>query len=236
MGSAVRWSVVGLALACWILPGIARAPTAGAPQDPEIVLPAGTVIPIALSAFINSRSARVGDRFYADTIYPIWLQQQLIIPRGSTVRGTVTDVVRPGRVKGKGRLALRIDDIILPNGITRTLNASFRSIRGGGAEIFDPAKESVEADSSKAADVGTVARTTTQGAVVGGLIDRGTGAAIGAGVGGVAGLATVMLSRGQELVLPPGTQFDIELKQPLPFARGELDSHPPRYGGPPRTP
>ena len=36
------------------------------------------------------------------------------------------------------------------------------------------------------------------------------------------GLATVLLSRGKELVLEPGTQFDIVLKQPLRFAYGEV--------------
>jgi hypothetical protein len=54
------------------------------------------------------------------------------------------------------------------------------------------------------------------------VVDRGTGAVIGGGVGVAAGLATVLFTRGRELVLNPGTQFDLELKKPLKFAYNEL--------------
>src|SRR5512135_3527137 len=81
-----------------------------APQEPaqpsqpeEMIVPEGTVIPIVLTAYLNTRSSQVGDTVYADTTYPIWIQQRLVIPRGSAIRGTVTEVARPGRIKGKGR-------------------------------------------------------------------------------------------------------------------------------------
>ena len=79
------------------------------PQEPEMVVPAGTSIPISLSTFLNSQSSQVGDNFYADTTYPIWIQQRQVIPRGSVIKGTVTQVVRPGRVKGKGRIAIKFE-------------------------------------------------------------------------------------------------------------------------------
>lgn len=218
---------MALVLAVTVLPAAAQDPRPTPQADPETVVPEGTVMPIVLSAYINTRSTQVGDNFYAETLYPVWVQQRLIIPKGSTIRGTVTDVVRPGKIKGKGQLALRVDTVILPNGVVCELVASFRSIRGGGAEIFDRNKETVQGDSTKAADAGNVARTTTQGALVGGMIDRGTGAAIGAGAGGAVGLATVLLSRGRELVLPPGTQFDIELLRPIRLSYAELDFRRP---------
>ncbi len=191
--------------------------------DPEIVVPEGTVLSVLLNSFLNTRSTQVGDHFYADVAYPIWLQQRLIIPKGSTVRGTVTEVVRPGRVKGKGRLAVRIEDILLPNGVRRDLNASFRGIHGPGAEKIDRRSETVEAGSSKGTDAGQVLGTTSQGAIIGAISGGGRGAGIGAGAGAAVGLATVLFSRGQDLVLEPGTEFELELKQPLKFAYGELD-------------
>ena len=36
-------------------------------------------------------------------------------------------------------------------------------------------------------------------------------------------IAMVLFSRGKDLVLSPGTQFDLQLKQPLKFAYGEID-------------
>jgi type IV secretion system protein VirB10 len=210
-------------------------------QDPEITIPAGTVIPISLTTFLNTRSSQPGDTFHAETVYPVWINQMLVIPRGTLVRGTVTEVVRPGRVKGKGRLAIRIDSVILANGVTRNLIASFRGIHGPGAEKLDRSHESVEMDSSKGADVGVMAGTTGQGAIIGAIADRGTGAAIGAGAGATAGLLTVLFSRGPDLVLEPGTEFDIELKQPVRFAYGEIGANtdqsyrPRRYTARPRS-
>lgn len=191
--------------------------------DPEIVVPAGTVLSVYLTSFLNSHSTQVGDHFYADVAYPIWLQQRLVIPKGSTVRGSVTEVVRPGRVKGKGRLAVRIEDILLPNGVKRDLNASFRGIHGPGEEKIDRKSETVEASGSKGNDAGQIVGTSSQGAIIGAIAGGGSGAGIGAGAGAAVGLATVLFTRGRDLVLQPGTEFELELKQPLKFAYGELD-------------
>ena len=202
--------------------GMSQEPGARESQnEPELVVPAGTNLPVALSTFLNSRSTQVGDTFYADTTYPIWIQQRLVIPRGSIVKGTVTKVVRPGKVKGKAQLAIRFDNILLPNGITRDLVAIFQGIHGPGEEKIDRQTETVVMDSSKGADAGQVAGPTGQGAIIGAVAGEGQGALIGGAAGGAVGLVTVLLSRGKELVLEPGTQFDLVLKQPLRFAYGE---------------
>jgi len=201
------------------------------PTESELEVPGGTVLPVALSVYLNSRSTQVGDAFYADTIYPIWIQQRLVIPKGSTIRGTVTEVVRPGKVKGKGRIALRFDDILLPNGIHRTLVASFRGIHGPGEERLDRKSETVEMGGSKGTDAGVVVGTTGEGAIIGAIAGEGTGAGIGAAAGAAVGLVTVLFTRGRELILDPGTQFDLELKQPLRFAYGELEFTPSETNG-----
>jgi hypothetical protein len=187
----------------------------------EIVVPEGTVIPIVLTEYLNTRSSQVGDVFYADTTYPIWIQQRLVIPKGSTIRGTLTEVVRPGKVKGKGRLAVRFDDILLPNGVLRPMVATFHGIHGSGDETLDRKTESVKGTSSKGEDVGTIVGTTSTGTLLGALIGHGSGAAIGAGAGAVGGLATVLFSRGKDMVINPGTRFDLELLKPMKFAYNE---------------
>src|SRR5262249_23862738 len=160
--------------------------------------PGGTNLPIVLSTFLNSRSTQVGDAFYADTTYPIWIQQRLVIPRGSIVKGTVTKVVRSGKVKRRAQLAIRFDNILLPNVINRDLIAMFQGIHGPGEEKIDRQTETVEMDSSKGVDAGQVAGPTSQGAIIGAVEGEGKAALIGAGAGGAVGLATVLLSRGKE--------------------------------------
>lgn len=223
-------SIVLAALLAAVAPGALSLARANQDQSPEaqtveseMVVPEGTVLSVVLSSFLNTRSTQVGDHFYADVVYPIWLQQRLVIPKGSTVRGTVTEVVRPGRVKGKGRLAVRIEDILLPNGVKRNLNASFRGIHGPGTEKIDRRTETVEASPTKGQDAGQIVGPTGQGAIIGAIAGGGRGAGIGAGAGAAVGLATVLFSRGQDLVIEPGTEFELELKQPLKFAYGELE-------------
>lgn len=191
--------------------------------ESQIVVPEGTVIPIVLNDYINTRNSQVGDIIYADTTYPIWVQQKLVIPKGSTIRATITDIARPGKIKGKGRVAVRFDDILLPNGVKRELIASFRGIHGPGDETVDRKKESVSAASSKGEDAGTIVGTTAQGAAIGAIIGRGSGAAIGSGIGAAAGIATVLFSRGRDLVISPGTRFDLELLRPMKFAFNEIE-------------
>jgi hypothetical protein len=194
----------------------------GIQTESEIVVPEGQVIPIVLTAYLNTHSSQVGDSVYADTVYPIWIQQRQVIPKGSTIRGTVTEVVRPGKIKGKGRIAIRFDDILLPNGVKRELIAAFRGIHGPGDESFDRKSETVSAGGSQGADAGTVIGTTGTGAIIGAIAGHGSGAAIGAGAGAAVGIATVLFTRGRDLVLSPGTQFELELKKPLKFTYNEL--------------
>lgn len=194
-------------------------------QQEELIVPEGTIIPIVLTAYLNTRNSQVGDRVYADTTYPIWIQQQLVIPKGSTIRGTVTEVTRPGRFSGKGKLAIRFDDILLPNGIRHDLAASFRGIHGPGNEKIDRKSETVDAggEGASAADIGTVVGTSAQGSIIGAVAGRsGTGAILGAGAGAVGGLVTVLFTKNRHLVINPGTQFDLELKRPLKFYYNEI--------------
>jgi hypothetical protein len=192
-------------------------------QQEEIIVPEGTVIPIIITAYLNTRSTQVGDTVYADTAYPIWIQQRLVIPKGSNIRGTITDVVRPGIIMGKGRLAVRFDNILLPNGVSRDFIASFRGIHSQGNEKIDRKTESVSSGSrSNPGEIGTVISTAGQGAIIGAVVDKGSGAIIGGGAGAAGGIVTMLMSRDRNLVLNPGTQFDLELKRPLKFAYNEV--------------
>jgi type IV secretion system protein VirB10 len=194
-------------------------------QEPELVVPSGTILPTVLNTYLNTKNTQVGDIFYADTTYPIWIQQRLVIPRGSIIKGTVTAVVRPGKVSGKGKMAIRFDSILLPNGVQRSLIANFHGIHGPGAEKIDRQTETVEqgSTSNKGNDARTVVGTAGTGAWIGGVVDRSaSGALIGAGAGAGAGLAIALLSRDRDLILEPGIQLDMELSQPLRFAYGEV--------------
>src|SRR2546427_12454603 len=180
-------------------------------HPPWVVL-AGTVIPVTLTSRISTKNARDGDGIYGKTVFPITVNNKIVIPEGSFVRGKVTEIRRPGRVKGKGELTLNFQTLVLPGGITIPI---YTSLGGAGGAGERKGEATVQGDSNKGEDAKTVGTSTAQGALIGVIADRGRGAAIGGAAGAAAGTAAVLLTRGKDLVLEPGTTIEIVLDRPL---------------------
>jgi len=206
------------------------------------MLPAATTIPLRLMNTINSRTTQAGQALYCETIFPITVGNRIVIPRGSSVKGSITEVVRPGRGRAKkAQIGLRFESLVLPNGITLPLRATLSGFGGTGKEGFQPKESKIENAPSKGEDVGKVAETTITGAELGAIVgaaDRSVGKGLGigslAGAGG--GLVWVMASRGKEIVLPPGTNFELQLSAPLTFTQDDLQPPSPYDQGVPRLP
>ena len=202
----------------------------------KVVVPADTAIPLALKNTISSRTAFVGQAIYCETIYPITVENRIVIPVGSYVKGAITQVVRPGRVKGRAQLGIRFESLTLANGTTQPLRATLSSYAGNGDQGFRREESKIEGESSKGEDARKIATTATQGTIIGGLSSRsGKGAGIGALSGGVGSLIWVLATRGKEILLPPGTSLELQLATPLTFERDEL-APPSRYDAGPALP
>jgi hypothetical protein len=195
----------------------APAPVSSTAADAkaQVRIPSGTILPLVLHNGISTRSAKMGDPVYFETLFPVMVDGRVAIPAGSYVSGEVTESVRPGRVKGRGELMIKLNTLILPNAYLVNLNASPKDASTGGNEAVD-SEGRIRGDSDKASDVGTIAKTTTAGAGIGSIATRtGKGAAIGAGVGAAAGLIAVLLTRGPEAEMPRGTTVNVSLNRPI---------------------
>src|SRR5262245_16398747 len=179
---------------------------------PPVIVPAGTVIPVTLTTRISTKSAKDGDGVYGKTAFPITIDNKIVIPEGSHVRGKITEIKRPGRVKGKAELTLSFQTLVLPNGHTIPI---YTSLGGAGGAGTRKGEATVEGESSKGEDAKTVGTTAAGGAAIGGISSRGKGAAVGGAGGAAVGTAAVLLSRGKDLVLEPGTTIEIVLDQPI---------------------
>jgi hypothetical protein len=195
------------------------APAASSPSannaPEQLIVPAGTRLPLVLHNAITTRNAQPGDPLYLETVFPIVLNDRILVPAGSYVQGEITEAKRPGKVKGTGEVRIRLTTLILPNGYTVKFDAIPTNAGTGGNESTGKEGE-IKGDTDKATDTGTVIKTTGAGAAIGGIAGRSAaGAGIGAGIGAAAGLAAVLLSRGPEMELPRGTSVDIMLDRPL---------------------
>ena len=88
--------------------------------DPEaVIVPLGTRVPLVMLNSVSTKHASPDDLVYLESIYPVVVDNRIVIPPGTYVSGRVTSVKRPGRVKGRGELYLRFEQMILPNGVIR---------------------------------------------------------------------------------------------------------------------
>jgi hypothetical protein len=193
----------------------------------KIQVPSGTHIPLVLHNSISTRSARPGDPVYFETLFPIMIDGKVVIPAGSYVSGEVTESKRPGRVKGRGELMIKLTTLILPNAYMVNLNAVPGNAGTGGNETTD-SEGRIIGDSEKGHDVGTIAKTTAAGAGIGGVATQsGRGVGIGAAAGAAAGLAAVLLTRGPDAEMPRGSTVEAVIDRSI-----YLDADKVQFTGP----
>ncbi len=213
-----------LALSALSWPGLLLA------QDgaPSVTLESGTRVPLSLINSVSTKHSVEGDRVYLETVFPILSSGHIVIPPGSYVSGTVTEVKRPGRVRGRGELFLRFDTLTLPNGVTRDFRARLGGIDGRGGEELDRAEGKVRSEGNKGGDARTIGEAAGAGASIGAIAGGaaghlGMGAGIGSAAGAAAGLMGVLLSRGPEAILAKGSTIEMILDRPLNFELSELN-------------
>ena len=205
---------------------VSRTDAAAKPDD--FVVTIGTRIPLSMINSISTKTAAEGERVYLETVFPILVSSHVVIPPGSYVSGTVTEVKRPGRVKGRGELYVRFDALTLPNGVTRDFRARVASLDGRAPETLDKSEGKIKGEGDKAGDVKTVGEAAGAAATIGGLAGAaaghaGMGAGLGAAAGATAGLMYVLLSRGPDAVLAKGTTMEMVLDRPLEFTLADID-------------
>ena len=203
-------------------------PDVSKPEVKSYLVEPGTHIPLSLINSVSTKNSVPGDRVYLETVFPILVGGRIVIPPGSYVMGTITEVQRPGKVKGRGEFHLRFDSLTLPNGTTRDFRARVSGLDGRASEELDRKEGSIKSEGNKSGDARTVGETAAAGASVGALAGSmsgaaGMGAGIGAAAGATAGLIGVLFTRGPEAVLAKGTTLEMVLDRPVKFEETELD-------------
>ena len=195
--------------------------------EKQFVVKPGTRVPLSLINSVSTKSAAEGDRVYLETVFPVVLDGRIVIPPGSYVAGTITQVKRPGRVKGRGELYLRFDSLTLPNGVTRDFRARVGSLDGRATEELEKTEGKIRSEGNKGGDAQRVGEAAAGGASVGAIAGSvagrgGMGAGVGAGAGAAAALVGVLLTRGPDAVLAKGTTLEMVLDRDLVYDETEL--------------
>ena len=171
-----------------------------APEFVDVEVPADSVLGVQVERTVTSELARVEDKVSARVTRDVRVGTRVAIPAGSVVTGSVTEVDRGGKMKGKARLAVRFHTVTLADGTQLAIRTD-AVVREGES----PAKET-------AAKVGGAA---IGGAILGAILGGGKGAAIGAGVGAAGGTAASMANDRNAATLPAGTNVTVRVQQPV---------------------
>ena len=208
--------------------GALDSPAANVPtKEAALVVPAGTRVPLVMVNSISSKHSQIGDPVYLQSVYPVVVGERILIPAGTHVSGSVTNSKRPGRVKGRGTLGIRLEQLILPNGVIRSLLGRPGMIDGRSTGDFDRESGTVKSEGTKGEDASDIATATGAGASIGTIAgsvagQTGKGLAIGSAAGAAAGLASVLLTRGPDAMLDRGTHLEMLLERNLAFTEDEL--------------
>jgi hypothetical protein len=167
----------------------------------QVTIPAGTVLRLRVDRGFGSDISRVEETVSATLARPVDVGGRTVLRSGSAVSGYVAQAVRPGKVKGRGRVAVRF---------TRVTPA-------GAREAYKMQTRSwvAIAPATKKKDALTVGVPAAGGAVIGGLVRGKKGAGIGALAGGGGGAAVVLSTRGKEVRVSRGALLSVRLTAPL---------------------
>ncbi|HYL09192.1 MAG TPA: hypothetical protein VEU31_00520, partial [Candidatus Acidoferrales bacterium] len=140
-----------------------------------------------------------GDHFDATVSEPVVVDGRTVIPQGAHAEGMVVDARSSGRLMGRARLQLALQNVAV-NG----QNYDVRTIshpRVGG--------------NHKKRNIAWIGGSAAGGAIIGALAGGGEGALIGGPVGAGAGTTVALLTGKKDIKLRPETPVKFELAEPV---------------------
>jgi hypothetical protein len=177
----------------------AAAPAERKPEFRSVTIPAGTTLHVKLTNTVASNTSKVEDAVRGELARAIVIDDQTVVPAGSSVQGSVFQAAQSGRVKGRASLSI-----------------GFNRLRVGD-ETHDIRSSRITqvARATKKKDAEKIGIGAAAGAVVGAIAGGKKGAAVGTAVGAGGGTGVVVATRGEEVVLPAGSTVTTKLQAPL---------------------
>ncbi|MGA8150485.1 MAG: hypothetical protein WB952_06010 [Terriglobales bacterium] len=202
---------------CALAQAPAGAPPSAAAVSPanpvDLIIPAGTKVPLALKHAISTKVTREGDAVYAETTFPVVADNRVLIPAGTYVQGRISHIKQAGRISGRAEVLMHFTTLIYPSGYTVLLPAAVENAPGVDKTKVKDEEGTIRADGQTAQKVGTIAGTAASGTVIGAATGGGKGALIGAGIGGAVGTAIGLLTRGNDVKMEAGTTLEMVIQR-----------------------
>ena len=193
-------TAAGVAVCMLAASGTSIVSAQAADEYREVTIPAGTILHLTLQTPVGSDISRLEEPVHATLRTPVAVRGVHVLSAGTAVSGHVTAARRPGKVKGRGYVAMRFTDLDTPGEGTAR-------IRTSAAGHLAPA--------TKEKDALKIIAPAAGGAVLGRVVGGKGGARKGAVIGGAAGTGYVLSTRGAEARLGKGARIAVKLLAPV---------------------
>jgi hypothetical protein len=155
-------------------------------------IPAGTTIEVRNNATLDSGTARTGQQWTGTLANDLSVDGKVVAPKGSRVRGRISDAESSGRLQAPGILALEVTSV---NGIPVTTDMYARDGEG-----------------HTRSNITKIGGGAAVGALLGGIFGGGRGAAIGAAAGGAAGTGVAAATGRREATIPAESSLTFKVQ------------------------
>ncbi|HEY1264699.1 MAG TPA: hypothetical protein VGF06_14325 [Terriglobales bacterium] len=182
------------------------------PQAAPLIVPAGTHVLLELTSPLHTTSATEGSGVYLETAMPVIAGDRVAIPEHTRVLGKVIQEQRPGRVKGRARLRMSFESLILSDNRVLPIKGALLAVPGSSRDRKVDAEGTLEPQDQIDRDVRGVVMPALPGALLGVLGAGGAGLRLGL-LGGGLGLGKALATRGDDIVLRAGTKLEIVVQR-----------------------
>ena len=191
-----------------------RAP---APNVVYYTVPTNTVIRVRMNEHLNSKTARIGDRFSTNVTEPVYANGGTqVIPVGSRIWGRVSSVRAAGR-RTPGNITVSFTSVQLPNAKSYPINGSLTTLQAD--DVNSDNEGTVKGKGNRKRDAVFIGGGAAGGALIGAIAGGGKGAAIGALLGGALGTGARVYEKESEADVKSGTEFGVILNRPVSLPR-----------------
>lgn len=170
------------------------------PSFLEFEIAADSVIGLQVDTAVSTRTAEVEDPVEARVTRDVLVADQVAIPAGTRMLGSVVLVERGGKLRDAARLGVRFHTLVTDDGlqvpaVTETI---YREGRSRGSD-----------------SVAKIGGAAVGGAILGAIFGGNRGAAIGSSIGAAGGTAAALNGEPEPAGLPPGTRLTVRLSRPV---------------------
>src|ERR1041384_5224241 len=207
--------IVALALLMASLQQVLLAQEASGDADRRATIQSETKASLALQSEINSKLSEAGDVVRATLTDSLYVDGQVVLPRGTGFEGRITKIARAKRGQRSSNLSIEFDRIITPRG-DLPLSAQVTAINDWDTEESIKANRKGELKGGHRGE-----QMGLSGGFVGAALAGAAGASgrqvlgVGAASIAVGMIAGLFLTKGSDIRLRPGVILRIKFSKPV---------------------